>query len=185
MSTKPPNRAFVLIDDSNIHYGCRKEGWNIDYTKFLAWLRAEFNATECYFFGGIISRKAYSDRHGHTRGFKEETAKRQRFFKKLRHLGFHVKKKPVASIYDDTAGVYRRKCNFDVEMTIIAIDHLADYDELILCSGDGDFEKLVRYIKGKHKKVTVVCHSHRLNTSLAQAANRTVYYSAIRSQIER
>ena len=103
----------------------------------------------------------------------------------LKRAGYKVKSKPVGSVYDSTEGAYKRKCNFDVEITIIALDRLNDYDELILGSGDGDFVKLIKYAKGKFKKTTVIAHKNRSNQGLEESANRVIFIEDIREEIKR
>lgn len=181
------NKTLVLIDDSNVHYGSKTIGWDIDYQKFYDWLSAEFGTIECYFFGGLMTKKAFFDvnSNGSMQKFIDTVKARQGLFKKLKRIGYKVRQKPIASLYDATSGEYKRKCNFDVEIAIIAIDKLSEYDDLVLCSGDGDFEKLVRYIKGKYKKATIICHKDRLNNQLARSASRRIYYRELQSEIER
>ncbi len=185
MSTK--HKALVLMDDGNLYYGFRKVGWELDYEKFRNWLREEFEVVDIYFFGGIICKKTFFDRHpDHTlTGFIKYKESREGFFRLLKYLGYKVKSKPVAILYDDMTDGFKRKCNCDVEMTIIALDRLGDYEEFILCSGDGDFEKLLRYVKGKHKKTTIIAHGHRLNKNLAETANRCILFTEIRNKVEK
>lgn len=177
----------MLIDDSNWYYGFLRHQWELDYQKFYDWLNKEFDVIDIIFFGGIISRKAYFERHpSHTiDDFIKCQDDRRKFLEKLKAFGYKVKTKPVTSVYDSTTGDYKRKCNFDVEITIIAIDRMGEYEELVLCSGDGDFLKLVKYLKGKHKKVTIITHHDRLNYNLAQAANRSIFLHTIKSSVEK
>ena len=74
---------------------------------------------------------------------------------------------------------------FDVEMTIFAIDKLPEYQELVLCSGDGDFVKLLKYVKGKYKKAIVMAHKDRLHWQVQEAANRVIFFEDIRKDIEK
>jgi len=102
-----------------------------DYEKFYHWIHRNFNVTEIFFFGGIISKKAFFDLHPDKKlkDFSKEKTNRKRFFKILKNVGYKVKSKPVASLYDSTKGEYKRKCNFDVEITLIALDRLDNYKE--------------------------------------------------------
>ncbi len=179
------NKALILIDDANLYYASKKVGWGIAYDKFYQWFHANFSVLDVYFFGGIISKKAFFDRHPNKSidDFRKEKESRENFFKFLRKVGYKVRPKEVASLYDSTEAVYKRKCNVDVEIVITALDRLADYDELILCSGDGDFEKLLRYAKGKHKKATLIAHGSRCNWLLKLAANRFISFEEIRKGI--
>lgn len=184
MSSK--NRALTLVDDANFYYGFKRLRWELDFEKFYNWLHKNFDIIDIYFFGGIISKKTFFDRHPtHTlNGFIKYKQAREDFFKLLKKLGYKVRTKPIASLYDSTAGEYRRKCNFDVEMTILTLDRLNDYDELVLCSGDGDFTKLLKYVKGKHRKATLIAHRGRANWKLQETANRVIFIETIRSEVE-
>jgi len=52
--------------------------------------------------------------------------------------------------------VYRRKCDFDVEITRDALNMIDDYDTLLLFSGDGDYFALTEDLIKKGKKVILV-----------------------------
>jgi len=65
------------------------------------------------------------------------------------------------------------------------LDKLNDYEELILCSGDGDFTKLLKYIKGKFKKATLIAHKDRLNWELKKTANKVIFIESLRREAEK
>ncbi len=180
-------KSLVLIDDSNLYYGFLKYEWQIDFIKFYNWLNKNFNILEIFFCGGIITKKAFFDMHPDKElvDFINEQDNRKRFFKFLKRTGYTVKTKPVSSLYDNTKGEYKRKCNFDVEITILSLDKLDYYKELVLCSGDGDFEKLLKYVKGKFKKTTIITHKDRLNRELRKTANRIIYLEDIKTDIQK
>ncbi|MDD3085319.1 MAG: NYN domain-containing protein [Candidatus ainarchaeum sp.] len=52
--------------------------------------------------------------------------------------------------------VYRRKCDFDVEITMDALNSSDDYETLLLFSGDGDYSALAKNLILKNKKVILV-----------------------------
>jgi uncharacterized LabA/DUF88 family protein len=52
--------------------------------------------------------------------------------------------------------VYRRKCDFDVEITRDALNEIDNYDTLLLFSGDGDYFALTEDLIKKGKKVILV-----------------------------
>jgi len=51
---------------------------------------------------------------------------------------------------------YRRKCDFDVEITRDALNMIDDYDTLLLFSGDGDYFAITEDLIKKSKKVILV-----------------------------
>ena len=179
-------RSLIVIDDANLYYGFKSHQWKLDFKKFFYWLKDNFNPVDIYFLGGIISKKTFFDRNPtHTlTGFIKYKNERKDFFKLLKGIGYKVRSKPVASVYDSTKGEYKRKCNFDVEITIIALDRIGEYQEFVLCSGDGDFVKLLKYLKGKFKKTTVIAHKDRIHWKLEETANRVIFFTEIRKIIE-
>jgi len=52
--------------------------------------------------------------------------------------------------------VSRRKCDFDVEITMNALKEIDNYETLLLFSGDGDYYPLVEELISKGKKVILV-----------------------------
>ena len=64
----------------------------------------------------------------------------------LRSNGFLVRTKPVKQIRV-ADGIYEWKGDFDIELTLDMIDHLDDYDSVILLSGDSDFAPLIDRVK--------------------------------------
>ena len=52
-------------------------------------------------------------------------------------------------------------------------------------SGDGDFTKLIKYLKGKYKQTIVICAKKRTSSSLEKAANIFVNLNTLKSYIER
>jgi len=70
-----------------------------------------------------------------------------------------------------------------VELTIDALDNIEKYDVAILCSSDGDFLKLVKYLKGKKKKTIVLAAWERLSNKLEETANQVIYLEDIKDEI--
>jgi len=165
-------RVYVFVDAANYHYGL---GWQIDYRRFAESYKGKYDVKGIYYYEGIHSKKSFHDqRAGRTdEEFLTHRAKKLAFFKKLRLVGFSVRTKPINSVYDRTIAQFVLKCNFDVELAVDALDQIGMYDTAILCSGDGDFTKLVRYLKGKGKRVIVVAPSDRFSTTLREAASST------------
>ena len=158
------SRACLFIDASNLHYPLREEGWRIDWKRFLAHFQGQYTLCQTYYYEGILGRCAYFDKHpGATfEDFLKVRKRHNAFLKKLRTFNITVRTKPVGRLYSKSAGKIVHKCNFDVELTIDVIDQLDRYDVCLLVSGDGDFGRLVRYLKGKWKKVVIIAHGKNL-----------------------
>ncbi len=184
-------KALILIDEANYYYGFKKKSWKLDYNKFLLFLKSIYDVADIYIFVGIISKKAFFDSHpelnssADLRKFITVLDKQKENIRILKQLGYKAVTKPVASVFDNTNSEYKRKCNFDVEITLKAVDLLSNYETMVLCSGDGDFVKLVRYVKGKYKKTLVIGNKDRFNWELEKAANKTIFLEDIRDKIEK
>lgn len=172
------NRVAIFIDAANYHYALKKHRWKIDYTRFAEHFRHRYKVVRIYYYEGYPTKKMYTLRSGKLdlEEFGKQRKQRMNFFKFLRTQGIIVRTKPVISIYDLIHDEYRLKCNFDVELTIDALDAIDDYDEVFLCTGDGDFAKLVSYLKGKFKTVNVVSMKDRCSSLLKRAKPHAIIY---------
>ncbi len=178
-------KAYIFIDASNIHYYIVKANWKIDWVKFKIFCEKRYEAPKFFYYEGIPSKSQYFDIHPeHSLSqFIEMKKRKLQYFKFLKSISFKVRHKPVSRVYDNTAGQFKHKCNFDVELTIDALNNSDDYDVFVLFSGDGDFIKLIKYLKGKKKKTVVIAPSNRLSWNLEKAANQVIYLEDLRNQI--
>jgi len=177
--------AYIFIDAANSHYYLKMAGWQIDWLKFKAYCERIYQSPFFFYYEGVPSKGQYFDiypNHGITE-FSVTKKKKINYFKFLKGISFKVRQKPVGRIYDSTAGQFKHKCNFDVELTIDALDNISNYDCFVLVSGDGDFVKLVKYLKGRKKKTVIIAPSERLSWNLEKAANQVIYLDDIEDQI--
>lgn len=184
MNTKKP-KAWVFIDGSNIHYFLIKTGWRIDWKKFKRFCEDRYESPRFFYYEGIPSKSQYFDIHpGHSvKDFSDAKKSKLDYFKFLKSISFLIRQKPVGRVYDNTAGAFKHKCNFDVELTIDALDGLGQYEVFVLVSGDGDFVKLIKYLKGKRKKTVVIAPWERLSNNLEDAANQVIYLEHLEPDI--
>ncbi len=112
----------ILVDVQNVYYTCRSAyKRNFDYNKF--WAQATKNRK-------VIKAFAYAIDSG--------DEKQTQFQNILRAIGFEVKLKPYIQRSDGSA-----KGDWDVGITLDAIEYAEQSDIVILVSGDGDFAILV------------------------------------------
>jgi uncharacterized LabA/DUF88 family protein len=178
-------KAYVCIDASNLHYYLVKKGWQIDWKKFKLFCENAYESPRFFYYEGIPSKSQYFDIHPQRflPDFIEAKKNKLNYFKFLRSISFKVRHKPVGRVYDNTAGEFKHKCNFDVELTIDALDGLENFDVFVLLSGDGDFVKLIKYLKGKRKKTVVIAPSDRFSDNLEKAANQIIYLESLEEEI--
>ena len=128
-------KVAIFVDVQNVYYTARQAyGRSFDYNKF--WLKATANRE-------VVKAFAYAIDRGD---------KKQREFQNiLRAIGFEVKLKPFIQRSDGSA-----KGDWDVGITLDAMEYSEQADIVILVSGDGDFDLLVnklRIDKGKTVEV--------------------------------
>lgn len=186
-------KTIVFIDASNYHYGLKKLGWEIDYEKLKNWFLKNYAIIDMYFYGGLHSEKSFFDSHPIHKNqsdsvkhyiLKEYRQKKKSFFCVLRKNSYRVYEKLISSVYDNTSGEYKLKCNCDVELTMDALLRLNDYERIILCSGDGDFVRLIKYIKYIQKHTLVIAPADRISFLLKKHAHQTIGLGEIRKEIE-
>ncbi|SDW78179.1 Uncharacterized conserved protein, LabA/DUF88 family [Pseudomonas kuykendallii] len=121
----PLKRIALFADVQNLYYTVRQiHGCHFDYT-------ALWRAVASH--GAIVEAYAYAIERG--------DPKQQQFQQILRNLGFTVKLKPFIQRSDGSA-----KGDWDVGITIDMLDAAPRVDEVVLASGDGDFDLLLERI---------------------------------------
>lgn len=119
----------ILVDVQNIYYTTRQVyGANFDYNTF--WKKVTADKT-------VVKAIAYAIDRG--------DEKQRQFQNILRAIGFEIKLKPFIQRMDGSA-----KGDWDVGITIDAMEFGPISDQLILASGDGDFDLLAQRLREKH-----------------------------------
>ena len=119
-------KVVLLVDVQNIYYTTRQAyHCHFDYNEF--WSQATAGRT-------VVKAFAYAIDRG--------DEKQKQFQNILRAIGFEVKLKPYIQRADGSA-----KGDWDVGITLDAIEYAKDADVVVLASGDGDFDLLVQKIR--------------------------------------
>ncbi|MHB0776965.1 LabA-like NYN domain-containing protein [Halomonas sp. WWR20] len=147
-------KVAVFVDVQNIYYTTRQIfGRHFDYNAF--WRKATSNRE-------VIKAIAYA--------VERDDEKQRQFQNILRGIGFEVKLKPFIQRRDGSA-----KGDWDVGITLDAIEYAEQVERVILLSGDGDFDLLVHKIRQRFQIPVEVYGVDRLTAnSLIQAATRFV-----------
>lgn len=147
-------KVLVLVDVQNIYYTCRDAfASNFDYNAFWSKATADREVTAAF---------AYAIDRG--------DEKQRQFQNILRAIGFVVKLKPYIQRSDGTA-----KGDWDVGITIDAMDYADNADVVVLASGDGDFGLLAEKLqRDKSASVEVYGVPKFTATSLINIASRFI-----------
>ena len=145
------NRIAIFVDVQNIYYTTRQAfGKQFNYRK--VW--EEINEQ-----GDIVIANAYAIHRMDDKQIKFQSA--------LKHIGFNVKLKPFIQRQDGSA-----KGDWDVGITIDIMEAAKEVDKVILLSGDGDFDLLLKKLINDYQVHTEVYGVRELTAdSLIHAAS--------------
>lgn len=128
-------KIAIFVDVQNIYYTTRQAyGRQFNYRNL--WQRVNAG-------GEIVSAVAYAIHRGDDKQLKFQNA--------LRKIGFTVKLKPYIQRSDGSA-----KGDWDVGITIDVMESARDVDTVVLLSGDGDFDLLLKKIDEDYGVTTEV-----------------------------
>ncbi len=147
-------KVALFVDVQNVYYTARQAFQrNVDYNAF--WAQATDGRD-------VVKAVAYAIDRG--------DAKQHQFQNILRAIGFEVKLKPFIQRADGSA-----KGDWDVGITLDAIEYADHADVIVLVSGDGDFDLLANKIRlGKGKRVEVYGVAPLTSMSLVNAASEFI-----------
>ncbi len=143
-------RVAVLADAQNLYHSAQSlHSQNIDYAALLE--KAVQNR--------ILTRAiAYV--------IRADSPEEESFFEALDDIGFETKIKDIKTFQDGT-----KKADWDVGMSLDAVT-LADHvDTIVLCTGDGDFSRLVSHLRHEGVRVEVMAFDSSTAEELKEAAD--------------
>ncbi len=143
---KLKGKTAVFIDWANV-YGWRNSLKKaISPIKLFRYLKSYKKIKQINFYYG-------TDNH----------PKSKAFLTRIKNIGFHLRTKPVKHIkINDHPPIFKRKCDFDLEICMEILLNPNKFDSYIFFSGDGDFAPLYRYLIKQKKQVIVIYAKHHL-----------------------
>lgn len=134
------DKIAVFIDWANV-YGWRSSlKRDVDPKKLFTYLKSYKQVKEISFYFGTDEHPASQDQ-----------------IDKARKIGYRVITKPVKylPVKDRDVIVWKRKCDFDLEIGLDCFERLDRFDGFIFFSGDGDFATLYKRLIKRRKQVIV------------------------------
>ncbi|PIR07531.1 hypothetical protein COY65_03145 [Candidatus Jorgensenbacteria bacterium CG_4_10_14_0_8_um_filter_39_13] len=170
-------KTKVYIDGANMFYTQRKLDWSFDWKKVKNYIETNKEVIEWKYYVGV----------------KDDDEKIQKYLRYLNAVGFNTFTKPLKKIrisdnetlFEIYKTDYIYKANFDVEITTDILLDKARIDEIIIFSGDSDFQYLVRKLKDAGKKVSVYSSRKTISWELKLEASNIFYLEDIKNQIKR
>ena len=143
------DRLFVVIDAANLEKSAQSLNMKVHYTRLKRFFAESGDLKEIRFYSASFPTSMHQD-----------------FLESLKRRGYHLVTKPIKEITDKNITGKVRKANFDVEITMDVLDHLGEFDILILFSGDSDFDCLVRRVRDRGKKVFIFSTRYHISREL-------------------
>ena len=140
-------RNIVIVDFANVDKWQESLGWPIGIKK-LSQLIKHFS------YGKQFLRRFY---YGEDYGPKDKNTKLMSWSETMlnaaKYNGFEIVSKRVKYIPDHKYETgFIKKCNLDIEMALDLIKEVANYDKVILFSGDGDMACVIKYLNKVYSK---------------------------------
>jgi uncharacterized LabA/DUF88 family protein len=164
MNENPDTKIIAYIDGANLDKGIYRLGWNLDYERFLIWLRDRHGVSKALFFSGRIGNMSC-------------------FYDELEKYGYILVLRETVRVYGG-----KIKGNCDTEMVLrVAIDAFeGSLDQAVIISGDGDFACLVDFLKDRSKIKTVIApHSDRCSILLKRTGIPITFLSELKEALQK
>jgi len=170
-------KVKIYIDGANVFYTQKKLDWFIDWKKVKDFLQQDKDILETRYYTGI----------------KLNDEKMASFLRYLDNVGINCITKPIKVIKlskEDNldkkhsySEIYKSNC--DVEITTDILLGRKEIDEIILFSGDSDFQYLIKKLKNLGKKVIVYSSRKTISWEIKLEASKYIYLEDIRDKIAR
>ncbi|MDY7082122.1 MAG: NYN domain-containing protein, partial [Halobacteria archaeon] len=95
-----------------------------------------------------------------------DSREEENFFNALSEIGFETKMKDIKEYPDGT-----KKADWDMGIAIDAITFAPHVDAMVLCTGDGDFTRLVHHIREKGVRVEIMGFGNSTSAELIEAGD--------------
>lgn len=149
---------FVFIDNQNLFAELKRCGWDLDYARFIVYLREKYSAQRVFLFVGYLEEKLP-------------------FYEKLFDFGYEFIFKPTIRTADGVKG------NCDADLIMHAMRQLDQFDNAIIITSDGDFYCLVEYLAFKNKlKKLIIPNKERYSSLLKKFRDQSDYLNDYRDR---
>lgn len=153
----PAQRVAVLADTQNLYHTAHHlYSRNIDYTALLDKAVQERQ---------LVRAIAYA--------IRADSPDEESFFDALEEIGFEARIKAIRTFADGS-----KKADWDVGMSLDAVTLASHVDVIVLCTGDGDFTRLVLHLQHQGVRVEVMGFKSSTADSLIERADAFIDLSA-------
>ncbi|MFW5835189.1 MAG: NYN domain-containing protein [Pseudomonadota bacterium] len=138
---RPEERYAVFIDGANLYQTAKTLGFDIDYKRLRSLFREHGQLVRIYYYTALLDEQEYSP----VRPLVDW----------LDYNGYTLVTKPLKE-YTHATGRRKFKGNMDIEIAVDVMEMAAHVDHIVLCSGDGDFRRLLEGAQRQGCRTTVI-----------------------------
>lgn len=176
--------TYGFVDSSNLFYGgVGRLNWEVDYEKLYKYLKKKYKVKKVFYYTGIEthgfevhlkSTQPYpvddplkylksiyrEEKDSRRKELLKKDIARTKFLVKIQSFGYILRLKAIKHIRT-REGAFKSKANCDVDLTFDLMRLEKEYNKVLLLSGDGDFEILLRYLKENRKDFIVIADKEK------------------------
>lgn len=148
----------AFIDGANFWQACNRLDLNIDFRKLGAWLVETFDCTRINYYTAVKTER------------DQQQQKLRPLLDWLSYNGFNVVEKParLKGFDENKQALYKGNMDIEIAIDCARLVHNTAIRRVLLFSGDGDFEPIVRYMQEYGAHVTVVSTNQSTPPILAE-----------------
>ncbi len=122
--------VYAFIDSQNLNLSIKACGWDLNFHRFLVYLKDKYKVEKAYLFIGYV-------------------AGNESLYAYLQKAGYILIFKPTLKYNKDSACC--TKGNVDAELVMHVMLEFLNYNKAIIVSGDGDFHCLLEHLDKQGK----------------------------------
>ncbi|MFC6975516.1 NYN domain-containing protein [Halomicroarcula sp. GCM10025709] len=146
-------RVTVLADAQNLYHTAQSiYSRNIDYSSLL---------------DGAVDGRELTRAIAYV--IRADSPEEETFFEALDDIGFETRIKDIKTFQDGS-----KKADWDVGMSLDAVTLAKHNDAVVLCTGDGDFARLCRYLRHEGCRVEAMGFEESSSEDLKEAVDMFV-----------
>ena len=159
MYAKQNNYAF--IDTQNLNQSIKRQGWVLDYERFIVYLKEKYKVTKALIFFGYLP-------------------KNEAMYQALRNYGYTIIFKPVLLFPNKPI-----KGNVDAELVLHTMLQYPNFNQSVIVTGDGDFYCLVDYLYKQNKLAYLLVPDSRFYSGLLKpfAPNKVQFMNSLKDKL--
>jgi len=157
LPVQPDERYAVFIDGANLYQTAKALGFDIDYKSLRAIFREHGQLVRLYYYTALLDDQEYSP----VRPLVDW----------LDYNGYSLVTKPLKE-YTSVAGRRKFKGNMDIEIAVDVMEMAQHVEHIVLCSGDGDFRKLLEAVQRRGCRASIMSTLHSSPPMVADELRR-------------